>query len=73
MKKFVILTFSLLLLAGCSKNEIIIYESSTGSNGSDNGLPSQNENALITFSASVESRTITRYMSPKPKGLVSQI
>ena len=73
MKKFVILTFSLLLLAGCSKNEIIIYESSPGSNGSDNGQPSQNENALITFSASVESRTKTRSMSPMPKGLVSQI
>ena len=73
MKKFVILTFSLLLLAGCSKNEIIIYESSPGTNGSDNGQPSQNENALITFSASVESRTITRSMSPMPKGLVSQI
>ncbi len=73
MKKFVILVFSLLLLVGCSKNEIIIYESSPGNNGSDNGQPSQNKNALITFSASVESRTITRSMSPMPKGLVSQI
>ena len=73
MKKFVILAFSLLLLAGCSKNEIIIYESSPGTNDPGNGQTSQKEDILITFSASLESRKVTRSMSPMPKGLVSQI
>ena len=73
MKKFVILAFSLLLLAGCSKNEIIIYESSPGTNDPGNEQTSQKEDILITFSASLESRKVTRSMSPMPKGLVSQI
>ena len=67
MKKFVILAFSLLLLAGCSKNEIIIYESSPGTNDPGNEQTSQKEDILITFSASLESRKVTRSMSPMPK------
>ena len=73
MKKFIIFACSLLLLAGCSKNEIIIYGSSPENNESDNSQPSEKEDALITFSASLESRKVTRSMSPMPKGLVSQI
>lgn len=73
MKEFIIFACSLLLLAGCSKNEIIIYGSSPENNESDNSQPSEKEDALITFSASLESRKVTRSMSPMPKGLVSQI
>ena len=54
MKKFIIFACSLLLLAGCSKNEIIIYGSSPENNESDNSQPSEKEDALITFSASLE-------------------
>ena len=56
MKKFIIFACSLLLLSGCSKNEIIIYGSSPENNESDNSQPSEKEDALITFSASLESR-----------------
>lgn len=73
MKEFIIFACSLLLLAGCSKNEIIIYGSSPENNESDNNQPPEKEDALITFSASLESRKVTRSMSPMPKGLVSQI
>ena len=54
MKKFIIFACSLLLLAGCSKNEIIIYGSSPENNESDNSQPSEKEDALITFSASLK-------------------
>lgn len=73
MKKFIIFACSLLLLAGCSRNEINIYGSVPENNEPDNGQPSQKEDALITFSASLESRKVTRAMSPMPKGLVSQV
>ena len=73
MKKFIIFACSLLLLAGCPKNEIIIYGSSPENNESGNSQPSEKEDALITFSASLESRKVTRSMSPMPKCLVSQI
>ena len=65
MKKFIIFACSLLLLAGCSKNEIIIYGSSPENNESDNSQPSEKEDALITFSASLESRKVTRSMPLK--------
>jgi len=74
MKKLVILTCSLLILVGCSKNEINIYGTLPGNSGADNGQqPTQDDDALITFSATLESRKVTRSMSPMPKGLVSQV
>ena len=68
----------MLLLGACSKNNIYINypdeENNGGSSGSgnddNNGNPTK-ENALITFSASVEGRNITRAMSPMGKGLQS--
>lgn len=72
MKKFPVLICALLVLAGCAKNETIIYGTAPGDNGSGNGNP-QESNTLITFSASLESRNVTRAMSPMPKGVISQI
>lgn len=71
MKKFFIFISALLLLAGCAKNETNIYGWSPD-NDPDSGNP-QEENALISFSASLESRHMTRSMSPMPRGVVSQI
>ena len=56
-----------LFMGGCAKNTTIIY-----GNGEDN-LPEtpQKETTLVTFNASVESRNLTRAMSPMKKGIKS--
>lgn len=67
---------AVLLLGACSKNNIymdVAYPNGEGNNGGEEG---NNDNpdkkdALITFSASVEGRNITRAMSPMGKGLQS--
>lgn len=75
-KYLVVSALTILLLGACSKNNIyidIIHPDGTeNGNGSDNdnGNPIK-ENVLITFSASVEGRNITRAMSPMRKGLQS--
>ena len=72
---------AMLLLGACSKNNIYIdladpnEENGNGhpsgnDSGNDNGNPSK-EGTLVTFSASVEGRNITRAMSPMGKGLQS--
>ncbi len=71
MRKFSIFICTLLLLAGCAKNETYIYGWSPD-NDSNNDNP-QEGNVLVSFSASLESRHMTRAMSPMPKGVVSQI
>lgn len=71
------LTLTTLFFAGCSKSYIEIYtEDNSGSggqsepsNGSDNG--NNEQKALITFHATVESRNLTRSMSPMPEGVAS--
>lgn len=73
MRKYIIFACTLLVLAGCSKNEITIYGSAPGNGESGQGETSNNAEALITFSASLENRKVTRSMSPMPKGLASQI
>lgn len=52
-----------LFMGSCAKNTTIIY-----GNGEDN-LPEtpQKETTLVTFNASVESRNLTRAMSPMKK------
>lgn len=72
MRKFSVIMCTLLLLAGCAKNEIIIYGQQPDNNESGSGS-SQEDNTLITFSASLESRNVTRSMSPMPKGVISQV
>lgn len=77
-KVFSRICFSNAATGACSKNNIYINypdeENNGGSSGSgnddNNGNPAK-ENALITFSASVEGRNITRAMSPMGKGLQS--
>ena len=77
-KYLAVSALAMLLLGACSKNNIYINypdeENNGGSSGSgnddNNGNPAK-ENALITFSASVEGRNITRAMSPMGKGLQS--
>lgn len=80
-KYLAVSALTMLLLGACSKNNIYIDiadpdgEENNGNpsgndGGDDNGNPSK-ENALITFSASVEGRNITRAMSPMGKGLQS--
>ena len=73
MRKYIMFACTLLLLAGCSKNEIIIYGSAPENGESGHGESSNDSEALITFSASLESRKVTRSMSPMPKGLASQV
>lgn len=73
-KYLAVSALAMLLLGACSKNNIYINypdeENNGGSSGSgnddNNGNPTK-ENALITFSASVEGRNITRAMSPMGK------
>ena len=75
-KYLAVSALAMLLLGACSKNNIYINypdeENNGGSSGSgnddNNGNPAK-ENALVTFSASVEGRNITRAMSPMGKGL----
>ena len=70
-KYLAVSALAMLLLGACSKNNIYINypdeENNGGSSGSgnddNNGNPAK-ENALVTFSASVEGRNITRAMSP---------
>ena len=77
-KYLAVSALAMLLLGACSKNNIYINypdeENNGGSSGSgnddNNGNPAK-ENALITFSASVEGRNITRAMSLMGKGLQS--
>lgn len=58
-----------LFMGSCAKNTTIIY-----GNGEDN-LPEtpQKETTLVTFNASVESRNLTRAMSPMKKGIKSTL
>lgn len=59
-----------LFAAGCSKSTINIYdgEQESGTSGqSDTG------NTLVTFNASIESRNMTRAMSPMKSGIKSHI
>ena len=77
-KYLAVSALAMLLLGACSKNNIYINypdeenngDSSGSGNDDNNGNPAK-ENALITFSASVEGRNITRAMSPMGKGLQS--
>lgn len=76
IKYLVVSAWTILLLGACSKNNIYIdivnpdgTENGDGS-GSDDGNPTK-ESALVTFSASVEGRNMTRAMSPMRKGLQS--
>lgn len=64
-----------LLLGGCSKNSINIY---LGDEGLDSGQTAGGGNSngsktLVTFHASIESRNMTRSLSPMRKGLTSRI
>lgn len=68
-----------LLLGSCSKNNIYIdvitpdgtdNNGGSGNNDNDNGNPAQ-ERTLVTFSASIEGRNLTRAMSPMGRGLQS--
>lgn len=72
MRKFSVIMCALLLLAGCAKNEIIIYGQQPDNNAPVSGS-SQEDNTLISFSASLESRNVTRSMSPMPRGVISQV
>lgn len=75
-KYLAVSALAVLLLGACSKNNIymdVAYPNGEGNNGGEEG---NNDNpdkkdALITFSASVEGRNITRAMSPMGKGLQS--
>ena len=79
-KHFAVSALVILLLGSCSKNNIYIDvtvpdgSENNGDNGSDNnndnGDPSKDK-TLVTFSASVEGRNMTRAMSPMGKGLQS--
>lgn len=74
-KYMVVSIFTVLLLGACSKNNIYVDviepdAQNNNSSGSDNGNPNK-DNTLITFSASVEGRNISRAMSPMSKGLQS--
>ena len=80
-KYLAVSALAMLLLGACSKNNIYIdladpnEENGNGhpsgnDSGNDNGNPSK-EGTLVTFSASVEGRNITRAMSPMGKGLQS--
>ena len=80
-KYLAVSALAMLLLGACSKNNIYIdladpneengnNHPSGNDSGNDNGNPSQ-KGTLVTFSASVEGRNITRAMSPMGKGLQS--
>lgn len=59
-----------LFIGSCAKNTTIIYGS-----GEDDGLPEipQKGTTLVAFNASIESRNLTRAMSPMKKGIKSTI
>ena len=71
VKYIAVSVFTILLLGACSKNNI--YVDVINPDGSDHGTsPGNGDNkALVTFSAAVEGRNITRAMSPMGKGLQS--
>ena len=81
-KYLAVSALAMLLLGACSKNNIYIDladpneengndHPSGNDSGNDNGNPSK-EGTLVTFSASVEGRNITRAMSPMGKCLPVQ-
>lgn len=59
-----------LFAAGCSKSTINIYDG-----GQESGTSGQAEkgHTLVTFNASIESRNVTRAMSPMKSGIKSHI
>lgn len=59
-----------LFIGSCAKNTTIIYGS-----GEDDSLPEtpQKGTTLVAFNASIESRNLTRAMSPMKKGIKSTI
>ena len=59
------------LLGGCSKNSI--YIELGGSDGDDSSGGNNTSQTLITFSAAVEGRNMTRAMSPLGKGIENQL
>lgn len=73
-KYLAVSALAVLLLGACSKNNIymdVAYpngEENSGGEEGNNDNPDKKD-ALITFSASVEGRNITRAMSPMGKGL----
>ena len=75
-KYLAVSALAVLLLGACSKNNIymdVAYpngEENSGGEEGNNDNPDKKD-ALITFSASVEGRNITRAMSPMGKGLQS--
>lgn len=71
-----ILACTTLFFAGCSKDSININigENGTGEGQSDNNEPgTPDQKTLITFHASIESRNMTRSLSPMRKGITSSI
>lgn len=73
LKSIKVITFLsiFLLLGACAKNSIV-YEY----NGEDNqtsGNSEQGNNTLVTFYASIESRNMTRAMSPMKKGIQNRL
>lgn len=71
MKKTAMFMCIFLFLAGCAKNEIIIYGSSP--NDTSSGNENHNGNVLVSFSATLENRAVTRAMSPMAKNRISQV
>lgn len=74
---WVMLTCTILFFTGCSKNSIII---NIGEDGTEEGQPddgtttgSSEQKTLITFHASIESRNMTRSLSPMREGITSAI
>ena len=70
-----ILTCTTLFFTACSKDSININigENGTEEGQSDNGTGTPDQKALITFHASIESRNMTRSLSPMRKGITSSI
>lgn len=71
-KYLMISALVLFVLGACSKNYLIVDLGEEG--GKDNGTESNNNgntkgDILVTFNASVESRNVTRSMSPMPAGI----
>ena len=63
----------ILFFTGCAKNSII-YEIGNNTDGTNEGGESKpDEQALVTFDASIESRNMTRSMSPMKKGVQSRL
>ncbi|MDD3036666.1 fimbrillin family protein [Bacteroides sp.] len=78
-KYLAVSALAILLLGSCSKNNIYIdvitpdgkdNNGNSGSDDNDNGNPVQ-ERSLVTFTASIEGRNLTRAMSPMGRGLQS--